>query len=161
MDSLRNLTMMTDLYQLTMMYGYFRRGMGENRAAFDLYYRRAGEEISHAVAAGLEQAVQFIQSLRFDESDLAYLRSLRMFDEPFLTYLSSLRFTGDVNAMPEGTLVFPGEPIVQVPRHSPSLGQRSAPGLPPTDPPLRSDRRGQKEPERDHADPFAGTEPPR
>ena len=54
----RNLTMMTDLYQLTMMYGYFRKGMGENRAVFDLFYRRAGEEISHAVAAGLEQAVE-------------------------------------------------------------------------------------------------------
>ncbi len=110
----RNLTMMTDLYQLTMMYGYFKRGMGENRAVFDLFYRKAGEEIAHAVAAGLEQAVEYIQDLHFDENDIAYLRSLKMFDEPFLSYLRSLRFTGDLSAVPEGTLVFPGEPIVQV-----------------------------------------------
>ncbi len=110
----RNLTMMTDLYQLTMMYGYFKHGIGKNRAVFDLYYRRAGEEIAHAVAAGLEQAVQYVQDLCFTEEDIAYLRSLKMFDEPFLSYLRSFRFTGDINAVPEGTLVFPGEPIVQV-----------------------------------------------
>ena len=110
----RNLTMMTDLYQLTMMYGYFRKGMGENRAVFDLFYRRAGEEISHAVAAGLEQAVEYLNNLHFSQEDLAYLRSLRMFDEDFLRYLRDLRFTGDINAVPEGTLVFPGEPILQV-----------------------------------------------
>ncbi len=110
----RNLTMMTDLYQLTMMYGYFRHGMGQNRAVFDLFYRRQGEETAHAVAAGLEQAVEYIQRLHFDGEDLAYLRSLRMFDEDFLAYLKNFRFHGDVNAVPEGTLVFPGEPIVQV-----------------------------------------------
>ena len=110
----RNLTMMTDLYQLTMMYGYFRKGMGENRAVFDLFYRRAGEEISHAGAAGLEQAVEYLNNLHFSQEDLAYLRSLRMFDEDFLRYLRDLRFTGDINAVPEGTLVFPGEPILQV-----------------------------------------------
>ncbi len=110
----RNLTMMTDLYQLTMMYGYFRHGMGENRAVFDLFYRRAGEETSHAVAAGLEQAVGYIQNLHFSEEDLDYLRSLGIFDEAFLDYLRDFRFTGDINAVPEGTLVFPGEPIVQV-----------------------------------------------
>ena len=106
--------MMTDLYQLTMMYGYFRKGMGENRAVFDLFYRRAGEEISHAVAAGLEQAVEYLNNLHFSQEDLAYLRYLRMFDEDFLRYLRDLRFTGDINAVPEGTLVFPGEPILQV-----------------------------------------------
>lgn len=110
----RNLTMMTDLYQLTMMYGYFRHGMGENRAVFDLFYRKAGGEITFAVAAGLEQAVNYVENLRFEESDLSYLRSLGMFDEPFLGYLRELRFTGDINAVPEGTLVFPGEPILQV-----------------------------------------------
>ncbi|MCL1964064.1 MAG: nicotinate phosphoribosyltransferase [Firmicutes bacterium] len=114
MEPPRNLTMMTDLYQLTMMYGYFRHGMGENLAVFDLFYRRADEEISHAVAAGLEQAAAFVQNLRFETSDLDYLRSLRMFDEDFLAYLANFRFTGDLNAVPEGTLVFPGEPIVQV-----------------------------------------------
>ena len=110
----RNLTMMTDLYQLTMMYGYFRKGMGENRAVFDLFYRRAGDEIAHAVAAGLEQAVDYVRGLHFSEEDLAYLRSLRMFDEDFLDYLRQLRFTGDINAVPEGTPVFPKEPMVVV-----------------------------------------------
>ncbi len=110
----RNLTMLTDLYQLTMMYGYFKHGMGENRAVFDLFYRRSGEEIAHAVAAGLEQAIAYVEALRFEEEDIAYLRALGLFDEAFLSYLRSFRFTGDINAVPEGTLVFPGEPIVQV-----------------------------------------------
>jgi nicotinate phosphoribosyltransferase len=110
----RNLTMMTDLYQLTMMYGYFKHGMGKNRAVFDLFYRRAGEEIAHAVAAGLEQAIEYLQNVHFGEGDIAYLRSLDMFDEAFLAYLKELRFTGDVDAVPEGTLVFPGEPILTV-----------------------------------------------
>jgi nicotinate phosphoribosyltransferase len=106
--------MMTDLYQLTMMYGYFKHGMGKNRAVFDLFYRRAGEEIAHAVAAGLEQAIDYLQNVHFGESDIAYLRSLDMFDEAFLAFLKKLRFTGDVDAVPEGTLVFPGEPILTV-----------------------------------------------
>ena len=114
MQAQRNLTMMTDLYQLTMMYGYFRQGMGENLAVFDLFYRRAGEEIAHAVAAGLEQAVEYIEGLHFNDADLSYLRSLNMFDEDFLSYLQRFRFTGNINAVPEGTLVFPGEPIIQV-----------------------------------------------
>jgi nicotinate phosphoribosyltransferase len=106
--------MMTDLYQLTMMYGYFKHGMGKNRAVFDLFYRRAGEEIAHAVAAGLEQAIDYLQNVHFGENDIAYLRSLDMFDEAFLAFLKELRFTGDVDAVPEGTLVFPGEPILTV-----------------------------------------------
>ena len=110
----RNLTMMTDLYQLTMMYGYFRHGMGKNRAVFDLFYRKAGEVISFAVAAGLEQAVKYIQSLSFSEEDIGYLRSLSIFNEKFLSYLRTFHFTGDINAVTEGTLVFPNEPIVQV-----------------------------------------------
>ena len=110
----RNLTMLTDLYQLTMMYGYFRHGMGENRAVFDLFYRKAGEEISLAVAAGLEQAIDYVQNLHFEEHDLDYLRSLNMFDEAFLEYLRTFRFTGDINAVPEGTIVFPNEPLLQV-----------------------------------------------
>ena len=114
MQQQRNLTMMTDLYQLTMMYGYFRHNMGENQAVFDLFYRRGREEISHTIAAGLEQAVEYVQNLHFDEEDLTYLRSLSMFDEAFLSYLRKLRFTGDIYAVPEGTVMFPGEPIVQV-----------------------------------------------
>lgn len=111
---MRNLTMMTDLYQLTMMYGYWKQGMQKNRAVFDLFYRKQGDITSHAIAAGLEQAIAYIQNLSFDEDDLQYLRSLKLFDEPFLQELSRLRFTGDLYAVPEGTIVFPYEPIVRV-----------------------------------------------
>lgn len=111
---MRNLTMMTDLYQLTMMYGYWKQGMQKNRAVFDLFYRKQGDITSHAIAAGLEQAIAYIQNLSFDEDDLQYLRSLKLFDEPFLQELSRLRFTGDLYAVPEGTVVFPYEPIVRV-----------------------------------------------
>ncbi len=111
---MRNLTLMTDLYQLTMMYGYWKHNMQKNRAVFDLYYRRQGEVTAHAIAAGLEQAVEYIQNLSFDDEDLQYLRSLKLFDERFLQELSHLRFTGDLYAMPEGTVVFPDEPIVRV-----------------------------------------------
>lgn len=110
----RNLTMMTDLYQLTMMYGYFRNGMGENRAVFDLFYRKGGDTISLGIAAGLEQAIEYVQNLRFSDEDLAYLRSLSMFDEAFLRYLKGFRFTGDILALPEGSIVFANEPIAQV-----------------------------------------------
>lgn len=111
---MRNLTMMTDLYQLTMMYGYWKHGMQKNRAVFDLFYRTQGDITSHAIAAGLEQAIAYIQNLSFDEDDLQYLRSLKLFDEPFLQELSHLHFTGDLYAVPEGTVVFPYEPIVRV-----------------------------------------------
>lgn len=110
----RNLTMMTDLYQLTMMYGYFRHGMGENRAVFDMFYRKAGDTTAHAVVAGLEQLIDYVKHLRFSPMDIQYLRSLNLFDEDFFDYLSALRFTGDIHAMPEGTLVFPTEPIIRV-----------------------------------------------
>ncbi len=111
---MRNLTLMTDLYQLTMMYGYWKHNMQKNKAVFDLYYRRQGDVTSHAIAAGLEQAIEYIQNLSFDEEDLQYLRSLKLFDEPFLQELSHLRFTGDLHAVPEGTVVFPDEPIVRI-----------------------------------------------
>ncbi len=109
----RNLTMMTDLYQLTMMYGYFKSGTASCRAAFDLFFRRTVAR-GYAIVAGLEQAMDYLAALRFEEDDLDYLRSLNLFGEDFLAYLRSLRFTGDVMAMPEGTLAFPGEPILRV-----------------------------------------------
>lgn len=111
---MRNLTMMTDLYQLTMMNGYLRFGMQKNRACFDLFYRKQGDVTSYAVAAGLEQAIDYIKNLHFNADDLDYLRSLRIFDEAFLRYLAEFRFTGDILALPEGTIVFPNEPIVRV-----------------------------------------------
>ena len=111
---MRNLTMMTDLYELTMMNGYLRFGMEKNRACFDLFYRKQGDITAYAVAAGLEQMVEYVKNLHFTDEDIAYLRSLGIFDEAFLAYLTDFHFTGDIVAVPEGTVIFPGEPIVRV-----------------------------------------------
>lgn len=111
---MRNLTMMTDLYELTMMNGYLRYGKAQNRACFDVFYRRRGDMTAYAVAAGLEQVIEYVQNLRFTQEDIAYLRSLSTFDEAFLTYLESFHFTGEILAVPEGTVVFPDEPIIRV-----------------------------------------------
>ena len=102
----RNLTMLTDLYQLTMANGYLQKGVSEKRAVFDLFYRGSGG-YSYAVAAGLEQAVQYLRDLRFEEKDIAYLRSLGIFPENFLARLKTFRFTGDLTAVPEGTIDLP------------------------------------------------------
>jgi len=110
---MRNLTMLTDLYQLTMMYGYFKEGMQKNTGIFDLFFRPK-EEIGYAVMAGTESVVNYINEIHFSEDDIAYLRSLKLFDEAFLTYLKTFRFTGELYAMPEGTVVFPYEPLVRV-----------------------------------------------
>lgn len=111
---MRNLTMMTDLYELTMMNGYLRYGKDKNRACFDLFYRRRGDVTAYAVAAGLEQVIEYVQNLRFTQEDIEYLRSLAIFDDAFLSYLSDFRFTGEILAVPEGTIVFPDEPILRV-----------------------------------------------
>ena len=111
---MRNLTMMTDLYELTMMNGYLRYGKDKNRACFDLFYRRRGDMTAYAVAAGLEQVIEYVRNLRFTQDDIEYLRSLAIFDDAFLSYLSDFRFTGEILAVPEGTIVFPDEPILRV-----------------------------------------------
>ncbi len=111
---MRNLTMLTDLYQLTMMYGYFKRGMGKNQAVFDLFFRRTRENSAYAVMAGVESVIDYINNLHFGEEDIAYLRSLELFDESFLDYLRNMKFTGEIFAMPEGTIVFPYEPLLRV-----------------------------------------------
>ena len=110
----RNLTMMTDLYQLTMMYGYFKAGKHNEKAVYDLFFRRQGDETNYAVCAGLEQVIELINNLRFEEEDINYLRSLNLFDEEFMDYLRGFRFTGEIYAIPEGTVVFPMEPLVRV-----------------------------------------------
>ena len=109
----RNLTMMTDLYQLTMMNGYFLDGTLDNEAVFDLFFRSNGQ-INYAVAAGLQQAIEYVKDLRFDKSDLQYLESLKLFDPGFIEYLRSFKFTGDIYSVEEGEVVFPGEPIMVV-----------------------------------------------
>ena len=110
---MRNLTLLTDLYQLTMGYGFFRQKKHEEEVVFDLFFRK-NSLITYSLAAGLEQAMDYLLSWRFDEDDIAYLRSLKLFDEDFLAYLKQMRFTGDVYAVREGEPVFPGEPILTV-----------------------------------------------
>lgn len=111
---MRNLTMLTDLYQLTMMYGYWKCGMHRNRAVFDMFYRKGSGVTQYAVVAGLEQLIDYINNLHFSEEDLAYLSSLELFDDAFIDELRNFHFSGDIDAIPEGTIVFPGEPLVRV-----------------------------------------------
>lgn len=110
---MRNLTLLTDLYQLTMGYGFFKNGKHEETVTFDLFFRRR-ELITYSIAAGLEQAMDYLLNWHFEEEDIAYLRGLNLFDEDFLEYLKNMRFTGDVYAVREGEPVFPGEPILTV-----------------------------------------------
>ena len=106
--------MLTDLYQLTMMYGYLKSGMSDKVAVFDVFFRKPAGESAYAIAAGLEQVIEFINNLHFDEDDIDYLRSLKLFDEDFLSYLKRFTFTGEIYAVREGTVVFPFEPLVRV-----------------------------------------------
>ena len=109
-----NLSMLFDFYEMTMANGYFREGMQERVTYFDVFFRRVPDGGGFAIAAGLEQLVEYIQNLHFDEEDIAYLRSKNLFQEDFLDYLRDFHFTGDVWAVPEGTPVFPNEPLVTV-----------------------------------------------
>jgi nicotinate phosphoribosyltransferase len=115
-----SLSLLTDLYQLTMAQGYWRQGLAEQEAVFHLYFRKNPFKGGYTLAAGLADAVDLLQQLQFSEADLAYLRSLKgsreqpLFAEDFLTYLQELRFTCDVDAIPEGTLVFPNEPLLRI-----------------------------------------------
>jgi len=111
---MRNLTMMTDLYQLTMMYGYYKTGIINKEAVFDLFFRKSRQDSAYSIAAGLEQVIDYINNLHFEKNDLEYLDSLKLFDAGFLDLLRELRFTGDIYAVPEGTVVFPNEPILRV-----------------------------------------------
>ncbi len=109
-----NLSMLFDFYEMTMANGYFRQGMQERVTYFDVFFRRVPDKGGFAIAAGLEQLVEYIQNLHFGQEDIDYLRSKNLFQEDFLDYLRHFRFTGDIWAVPEGTPVFPGEPLVTV-----------------------------------------------
>ena len=109
-----NLTMLCDFYELTMAYGYFEKGYKERITYFDVFYRQCPDGGGFAIAAGLEQIIDYIQELHFDPEDIAYLRSRNLFSEEFLKYLSNFKFTGDIWAVPEGTPIFPKEPILTV-----------------------------------------------
>ncbi|MEG1633179.1 MAG: nicotinate phosphoribosyltransferase [Oscillospiraceae bacterium] len=109
-----NYTMLCDFYELTMGNGYWKTGLGDRITYFDLFFRTVPDDGGFAVAAGLAQAVDYIQSLRFTAEDIDYLRGRGIFCEEFLEYLASFKFTGDVWAVPEGTPVFPREPLMVI-----------------------------------------------
>ncbi|MDR3294512.1 MAG: nicotinate phosphoribosyltransferase [Clostridiales Family XIII bacterium] len=109
-----NMTLLTDFYELTMANGYFESGVAENIAYFDLFFRNIPDGGGFAIAAGLEQAVEYLETLKFTEDDIAFLKGRGIFKDAFLDYLRNFKFTCDVWAIPEGTPVFPGEPLVTV-----------------------------------------------
>lgn len=108
-----NLTLLTDLYELTMMQGYFKTG-NKDVAVFDAFYRTNPCGGGYSICAGLEQVIDYIENLHFDTEDVEYLRSLHIFDEDFLEYLSNFHFSGDIYAIPEGSVMFPREPMIKV-----------------------------------------------
>ena len=110
----KNLTMIMDLYELTMSNGIFDSEMRDETVYFDMFFRRVPDDGGYAVMAGIEQLIEYMNNLEFDESDIAYLKGLKLFSEDFIEYLRTFKFTCDVWAMPEGTVIFPHEPIVTV-----------------------------------------------
>ena len=110
----QNLSMLCDFYELTMSNGYFRNGYKDRITYFDLFFRQVPDGGGFAIAAGLEQVVEYITNLHFSDEDIDYLRSRGIFCEEFLQYLRDFRFTGDIWAVPEGTPVFPREPLITV-----------------------------------------------
>ena len=110
----QNLTLLTDLYELTMMQGYFKHKSANETVIFDLFYRSNPCGNGYSIMAGLEQAIKYIKELHFTKQDIEYLRSLNLFEENFLDYLADFKFTGDIYAIPEGTVIFPREPLIKV-----------------------------------------------
>lgn len=109
----RNLTLLTDLYELTMMQGYFKTNNNET-VIFDAFHRKNPCGGAYSISCGLDQVIDYINNLHFEKEDIDYLRSTELFDEDFLNYLSNFKFSGDIFAIPEGTVIFPKEPIVKV-----------------------------------------------
>lgn len=110
----RNITMVMDLYEMTMANGYFSDGDTGRRVVFDVFYRKNPDGAGFAISAGLEQIIEYIEDLHFDKEDVEYFRSLGLFSEDFLKYLENFKFHGDLYAFPEGTVMYPGEPIITV-----------------------------------------------
>jgi nicotinate phosphoribosyltransferase len=110
----QNLTLLTDLYELTMMQGYFKHKDQNETVIFDAFFRNNPMDSGYSVFAGLDQVINYIMNLRFEEEDLTYLRSLDMFDDDFLDYLKDFKFSGDIYALPEGSVMFPREPMIKV-----------------------------------------------
>ena len=110
----RNLTMVMDFYELTMANGYFKDEDKERKVAFDVFYRKNPDNAGYAIFAGLEQIIEYIEKLHFDEDDIEYLRGQGLFGEEFLTYLANFKFRGDIYSFPEGTIMYPNEPVITV-----------------------------------------------
>ena len=110
----QRLELVADFYEYTMANGYFNKNMQDRIAYFDVFFRKVPDEGGYAIVAGLEQIINYIRNLSFDEEDISYLRKQNKFSEEFLSYLENFRFTGDIWAIPEGTVVFPNEPLITV-----------------------------------------------
>ena len=108
-----NLTLLTDLYEMTMMQGYFKNN-NNRTVVFYAFYRTNPSDGGYAICAGVEQVIEYIENLHFDDDDINYLRSLHIFDEDFLAYLADFHFSGDIYAVPEGSVIFPREPLIKV-----------------------------------------------
>ena len=111
--SAQNLTLLTDLYELTMMQGYFETQANET-VIFDMFFRENPNKGGYSIMAGLDQVIEYIKNLNFSYEDVDYLRGLGIFSEDFLHYLSGFHFSGDIYAIPEGTVIFPREPLIKV-----------------------------------------------
>ena len=110
----RNLTMLVDFYELTMANGFFENGRGNETAYFDMFFRKVPDNAGYAVMAGVQQVIEYLENLKFTQNDIEYLRSKKMFSEDFLSYLLDFSFSCDVWAIPEGTPIFPNEPLITV-----------------------------------------------
>ena len=110
----RNLSMMMDFYEMTMSYGYFHQCHGDVRVAFDLFFRSVPDKGGYAVFAGLEHVIEFVENLSFSEADIDYFRAQNLFSEEFLSFLRDFRFRGDIYAVPEGTIIYPDEPLMTI-----------------------------------------------
>ena len=111
---MRNLTLLTDLYQLTMMNGYFNENTHEETMIFDVFFRQNPSRGGYTVVCGIDEVIDYIENLHFEEEDTAYLRSLNTFDDAFLDYLKNFKFTGEIYAVEEGSVMFPNEPLLRV-----------------------------------------------
>ena len=111
---MKNKTLMTDFYELTMAQTYFKEGAKDEIAYFDLFFRKNPFQGGYTISGGLEETIDYIQNFHYDEEAISYLRTLGTFDEEFLQYLSTLTFQGDIYAVPDGTFVFPNEPVLTV-----------------------------------------------
>ena len=111
---MRNLTLLTDLYEITMMQAYFKNNNKNKMAIFDVFYRKNPMDGGYAISAGLEEVIEYINNLHFTEDDINYLASLKIFEDDFLDYLKNFKFTGDIYAIPEGSVMFPREPMLKV-----------------------------------------------